>query len=396
MSVSIYLQKGAGIMQYTGSTGKESSKWYYVIELGKDSNGKRKQKKKRGFKTQKEAKVALNKGLHELNSGTYIEPSTQKTGEYLTEWLKDKKGAVVDSTYNTYYYNLTNHILPELENITLANLKPMHIQRLYSKLLHEKNLSHNTVRKVHMILVNALERAVKFEMVLKNAAKLVEPPKETKSKMDVWDVDEALLFLETAKNSHLFLVYMIGIHTGMRQGEILGLSWDAVNLDQGVISVKQTLSNGGKTLKPTTKTLAGMRTIAIPYELIEELKRLKHEQNKKKLQVGADYFNFNLVNATELGTPINPSNLRRNFNIFIKKSGVKRIRFHDLRHTHATMLLKGGINPKIVSERLGHADMRMTLDRYSHVLPNMQKATAQKFSEILYGNKPPLGDQKSS
>ncbi|MFL0363158.1 tyrosine-type recombinase/integrase [Pseudobacillus sp. 179-B 2D1 NHS] len=374
-------------MSYSGSVRKEGSKWYYVIEQGKDSNGKRKQKKKRGFKTQKEAKAALTKALHELNTGTYIEPSSQKLGEYLIQWLDFKKTSVAESTYKTYYYNLRTHILPELENITLANLKPMHIQQFYAKLLNEKHLNHNTVRKVHTMLVNALERAVKFDMVLKNAAKLVDPPKESKSEMEVWDVDEVLTFLETAKESHLYMVYLIAINTGMRQGEILGLSWEGVNLDDGVIYVKQTLSNDGKTLKATTKTAAGMRTVAIPDELIAELKRHKLEQKKHRLRVGSLYTDMNLVNATEVGTPINPSNLRRNFKIFIKKAGVKNIRFHDLRHTHATLLLKQGVHPKIVSERLGHADTRMTLDRYSHLLPNMQKETAKRFGELLFGQK---------
>jgi len=381
-------------VNYSGSVRKEGTKWYYVIELGKDAQGKRKQKKKRGFKTKKEAQTALTKTLHELNSGTYIEPSSQTLGEYLLEWLEYKKTNVAESTYATYYYNLKKHILPELQDIPLANLKPLHVQQFYSKLLNETKLNHNTVRKIHTMLVNALDRAVKFDMVLKNAAKLVDPPKETKSEMDVWDIDEVRSFLEIAKRSPFYMVYLIAINTGMRQGEILGLSWDHVNLEDNIIYVKQTLSNDGKTLKSTTKTAAGMRTIAIPKEFSAELKRHKLEQKKHKLRLGPLYTDLNLVNATELGTPINPSNLRRNYNSLIKKAGLKRIRFHDLRHTHATLLLKQGVHPKIVAERLGHADTRMTLDRYSHLLPNMQKETAQKFGELLYGHQNlQLGDQ---
>ncbi|MFZ3591502.1 tyrosine-type recombinase/integrase [Bacillus sp. DJP31] len=374
-------------MNYSGSVRKEASKWYYVIELGKDSNGKRKQKKKRGFKTKKEAQAALTKALHELNSGTYIEPSTQKLGEYLVQWLEYKKTTVAESTYTTYCYILKKHILPEFENMSLSTLKPLHIQQFYTKLLNEKKLHHNSVRKIHAILGNALERAVKFDMMLKNVAKLVDPPKESKDEMEVWDVNEVLRFLEVAKESHLYMVYLIAINTGMRQGEILGLSWDGVNLDEKVLYVKQTLSNDGKTINKTTKTAAGMRTIAMPDELVTELKRYKLEQKKHRLQMGSLYTDMNLVNPTSVGTPVIPSNLRRNFNIFIEKANVKKIRFHDLRHTHATLLLKQGVHPKIVSERLGHADTRMTLDRYSHLLPNMQKETAQKFGELLYGHK---------
>lgn len=374
-------------MNYSGSVGKEASKWYYVIELGRDSNGKRRQKKKRGFKTKKEAQAALTKTLHELNTRTYIEPSTQKFGEYLEQWLEYKKTSVAESTYRTYFGNLKTHILPEFENIPLANLKPLNIQQFYTKLLNEKQLNHNTVRKIHTMLVNALDRAVKFDMISKNPAKQVDPPKETKAEMEVWDVDEVHTFLSVAKESHLYMVYLIAINTGMRQGEILGLSWDGVNLEDGIIYVSQTLSNDGKTIIATTKTAAGMRTIAIPEELAADLKRHKLEQKKHRLKMGSLYTDLNLVCATSIGTTVSASNLRRNFNIFIKKANVKKIRFHDLRHTHATLMLKQGIHPKIVSERLGHADTRMTLDRYSHLLPNMQKEAAQKFNELLYGRK---------
>lgn len=382
-------------MNYTGSIRKDGTKWYYVIELGRDVKGKRKQKKKRGFNTKKEAQAALTKALHELNTGTYIEASKEKFGDFLVQWLDFKKNSVKESTYRTYHINLITHILPELENIPLSNLKAMHIQQFYNKLLNEKQLNHNTVRKIHTILVNALDRAVKFDMVTKNVATLVEPPKESKAEMQVWDVDEVLTFLDAAKESHLYMVYLIAINTGMRQGEILGLSWDGVNLDEGIIYVKQTLSNDGKTLNATTKTAAGMRTIALPNELNAELRRHKLQQKKHRLQMGENYSNMNLVNTTVYGTPVIPSNLRRNFNSFIKKAKVKKIRFHDLRHTHATLLLKQGVHPKIVSERLGHADTRMTLDRYSHLLPNMQKETAQKFGELLYGkpNNKQIGDQ---
>ncbi|MEH7094055.1 tyrosine-type recombinase/integrase [Neobacillus vireti] len=374
-------------MNYSGSVRKEASKWYYVIELGKDSKGKRKQKKKRGFKTKKEAQAALTKALHELNSGIYIEPSNQKLGEFLEEWLNYKKTKIADSSYSTYYINLKTHILPEFENMPLANLKPLHIQHFYTMLLNEKKLHHNTVRKIHTMLVNALDRAVKFDMVVKNAAKLVDPPKESKAEMKVWSVDEVHSFLDAAKDSPFFMVYNIAINTGMRQGEILGLSWDCVNFEDNLLSVKQTLGHDGKTLKSTTKTAAGMRSIAIPEELVEELKRHKLEQKKQRLRLGSIYTDMNFVNASEVGTPINPSNLRRNFNSLIKKANAEKIRFHDLRHTHATLLLQQGVHPKIVSERLGHADTRMTLDRYSHLLPNMQRETAQKFGELLYRRK---------
>ena len=374
-------------MNFVGSVRKEGTKWYYVIELGKDAKGKRKQKKKRGFKTKKDAQAALTKALHELNSGTYIEPSKEMMGGYLIHWLEAKKPRIKESTYRTYNDNLKAHLIPEFENMPISNLNPLHVQQFYSKLLNEKGLSNNTVRKIHAMLVNALERAVRFDMIVKNVATLVDPPKATNAEMEVWDVDEVLAFLDAAKESHLYMVYTIAINTGMRQGEILGLSWDGVNLDKKIIYVMQTLSNDGKNLNSTTKTAAGKRAISIHDELVSELRLHRLEQKKHRMQLGEMYTDMNLVNPTSFGTPVSPSNLRRNFKIYIKKANVKNIRFHDLRHTHATLLLKQNVNAKIVSERLGHADTRMTLDRYSHLLPNMQSDTAQQFGELLYGTK---------
>ncbi|WP_246204141.1 site-specific integrase [Pallidibacillus pasinlerensis] len=211
--------------------------------------------------------------------------------------------------------------------------------------------------------------------------------------MKVWDVEEVRRFLEVAKESHYYMVYFIALTTGMRQGEILGLSWNDINFDDGVIHVRQTLSKDGKKIIPSTKTASGTRSIAMPDELIIALKQHKISQGKHRLQLGPLYQDMNLVNSSEKGTPINASNLRRNFSIFIKKANVKKIRFHDLRHTHATLLLKQGVHPKIVSERLGHADTRITLDRYSHLLPNMQKDTAREFGKMLFGQSSQLSDQ---
>ncbi len=182
----------------------------------------------------------------------------------------------------------------------------------------------------------------------------------------------------------LEIVYSIAINTGMRQGEILGLPWKNIDFEKGIIHVNQTLANYGTEIVTTTKNDSSRRSIAIPKELVKELREYKHEQNKAIIKLGALYENNGLVNASEKGTPLSPNNLRRNFNLYIAKAKVNKIRFHDLRHTHASLLLKDGTNPKIIAERLGHANTRMTLDRYSHLFPNLQAETAEQFGRILY------------
>ncbi|OZM58365.1 integrase [Lottiidibacillus patelloidae] len=173
----------------------------------------------------------------------------------------------------------------------------------------------------------------------------------------------------------------------MRQGEVLGLRWQDIDFDIRTLSVTQTLSHDGKTLNRGAKTKASIRTIALPKETVDKLKHHRKLVEDEKKKAGTIYNDNDLVVCTEIGTPCHPRNILRTMYTVIKKVGLQRIRFHDLRHTHATLLLKQGTHPKIVSERLGHADTRITLDRYSHLLPNMQREVADSFGDMLFGSE---------
>jgi integrase len=169
----------------------------------------------------------------------------------------------------------------------------------------------------------------------------------------------------------------------MRRGEILGLRWKDVDLDKGMLSVRQTLSKDGKQFLNGAKTASSIRSIKLSEETMAVLRKQKARMAKEKLQSGSEYSNFDLVVSTSKGTPMNPENVKRTFERLVKEADVPRIRFHDLRHTHATMLLSQGIHAKVVSERLGHSNIKMTLDTYSHVLPNMQEEAANQIDVLL-------------
>lgn len=186
-------------------------------------------------------------------------------------------------------------------------------------------------------------------------------------------------------NSRYYIAPLLGLTTGMRIGEILGLRWKDVNLEEGLVRVIQTLSSDGKTLMPYTKSAAGKRAIKLSPETLSYLEL--HKQRIDKEKIAQSYKNYDLVVCTEYGNPSHKSNIRRYFNVQIKKLGLPQIRFHDTRHTHATLLLEQGVNPKIVSKRLGHADVRITLDRYSHLLPSMQDEVAINFGKMLFGEE---------
>ncbi|MGG3758296.1 site-specific integrase [Bacillus anthracis] len=364
--------------------------WYFVLTHGKKEDGKPKQFKKRGFKTKQEAQKAMLDLEQSLTMGTYIQPNKILYKEYLLErFLEDKMTKVKKQTLNTYRWIVEKHIIPTIGDIELTQLNPIVIQGLYNKLTKEKVLSDENIQKVHTLINDSLKKAERWGLIGRNPAALVDRPKAVKKEITVWNVEEVRQFLKYAKKGgRYYIAFLLALTTGMRQGEILGLRWKDVDFENGCVRITQTLSSDGKDLLPYTKTKSGSRTIDLPEETVTALKMhwlfIREEREKNHF-----YKNLDLVVCTEFGTPTHKSNIRRVFKSIIEKADIPKIRFHDMRHTHATLLLLQGVNPKIVSERLGHADVRITLDTYSHLLPSMQRDTAIKFGKMLFdeGNK---------
>lgn len=371
-----------------GSVKKDGSTWYYILELGKDVNtSKRKQKKRRGFKTKKEAQAALVQAESEVLRGDYIEPSKMLYGEYIESWLIDKKTKIKSSTFGTYLWLVNNHIKRGLGNIQLNKISAMELQKFYNQLLSEKSLSNENIQKIHSLINNSLNRAVKWGLLNKNVALLVDRPRSNRREINVWTQEQIIKFLKEAEQDKLYIAFHLAITSGMRQSEILGLRWKDIDFTDNSLSVVQILSHDGKSMSVGAKTRSGIRKVHLPDEtmiLLEKHKRI--QENEKKLYTGI-YEDRDLIVCTSVGTPVIPRNLMRSFYRITKSAELPRIRFHDLRHTHATLLLKQGVNPKIVAERLGHADVRITLDTYSHLLPSMQKETASNFGKMLFGDQ---------
>lgn len=363
----------------------KKKQWYYVIEIRE--NGKRKRVKKRGFKTKKEAEKAENEVQNRYNNGLNINTSNMPLNSLLDTWLQSKEYSIKKVTYNTYKSHIVNHIIPYIGNVELSKLTINHCQKIIKHLHEEKELSVRSVRDIFKTLKTALDKAVEWDMVTKNVAALVDLPKEQKKEIQVWTAEQLREFDSFIKNHREYVAFLLAYTTGMRKGEILGLRWKDVDLDARTISVVQTLESDGKTLAPGAKTAAGNRLISIDDRTVAELKRRKIMMSKEKLSAGAVYQDNDLVIGTTVGTPISPRNLLRTFERFLKKSELPVITIHDLRHTHASLLLKQGVHPKIVSERLGHSSIKITLDLYSHLLPNMQKETADQFGAMLFGTK---------
>lgn len=297
-----------------------------------------------------------------MNEGTYVEPSKMTLNKFLDIWIENKKRTVKVNTLQKYLYILQNHIRPIVGQMQIASIKPLHISQLYSE-LHEKGRSNATIQSVHTVLVNIFNEAVKLQVVNQNVVVAVSKPKHKPQEMNIWNKEQVQQFLEIARGTSFELIYALALNTGMRQGELLGLLWDDIDFEKKVIKVRHTIIAGSKEVQESTKTTSSRRVIELSGNVIGLLKKHKTKQAEQRLKLGTGYKNMNLVNASLVGTPINPKNLRRNFNNLIKKASVPQIRFHDLRHTHASLMLQIGINVKVISERLGHASTKITLDR---------------------------------
>jgi integrase len=271
--------------------------------------------------------------------------------------------------------------------------KPVQIMRFYTSLL-EEGISEEFVQYLHIILKKSFTTAIKWGLLKNNIMNKVDKPRRKRKEMQVWTLEEATRFLEEAKKSrpHFYMLYLLAIFTGMRKGEILALRWKDCMLDERKISVSKTLSyiKGQGIVCQETKTERSNRIISISDTVIEELKRYRIHQQKVKLMLGNAYQDNGYIIAKENGEPLNPNYVFNHFKKLLQKASVPPIRFHDLRHTHATIMLGLGEHPKIVSERLGHSSIQITLNTYSHVTYDMQKEASDRFEQAIKQHKQSL------
>ena len=246
-------------------------------------------------------------------------------------------------------------------------------------------LSTRSVVYHHRILSKALDYAVKMGVVVRNVASVVEPPRVARVTMKTLSPEEVQIFLDAARETDYYVYFSTLLYTGLRRGELLALSWRNLDLNRGTLTVVATaykLGNGDYIIKEP-KTAQSRRSVTIPPSLLELFKIYSADQELLRVQLGVSLNADDFVFIRPDGSPINPSAVTLAFRRIIKRAGLKDIRIHDLRHTHATLMLKAGVHPKVVSERLGHANIGITLDIYSHVLPGMQEAAAEKFDSIF-------------
>jgi len=367
--------------------------WAIILDLGQDNEGKRRQKWHSVKGTKKDAERELTKLLHTLDSGSYIEPSKLTVSRYLKIWLSDYAAhQVTPKTLERYTGIINDHIGPAIGRHALGKLKPLHIQDLYSRALRDGRLdgkgglSPRTVLHMHRILHKALDQAMKWQMLTHNPSDAVQPPKPKHKEMAALDESQVAELLEHFRDSRLYLPVLIAVTTGLRRGEVLAIKWQNVDLGTSRLFVRASLEQTKEALRfKKPKTRKSERTVILPAFTVEALQAHRKAQAEYRLKLGPDYQDFDLVCPREDGSPWPPDSLSTLFAARIKKAPVPKIRLHDLRHTHATQLLKQGVHPKIVSERLGHSNISITLDTYSHVLPGMQEDAIAVFDRNFKG-----------
>ena len=341
-------------------------------------------------KTRREVQEKLKTALYEQQQGMLVTGPQQKVGPFLTHWLEDvHKQSIRPRTYERYEEIVRLHLVPGIGHHQLQKLSPQHLQSFYKKKL-EEGLSNTTVGCFHSVLHKALETAVRWNFIVRSPCDLVSPPRRKHFEIQPLSMQQIHQLLTAARGHRMEALFILALATGMRRGELLALKWQDLDLEKGIMQVRRILTRipsklpgkGFEEAEP--KTDRGRRSIVLPSFTMEALKQHRLRQREAKLKVGSAWQDHDYVFCTSIGTHLNPTrDILDVLKSFLEKAGLPDIRFHDLRHSSATMLLGMKVHPKIVQEILGHSQISITMDIYSHVLPTMQEEAMRKIDEAL-------------
>jgi integrase len=341
-------------------------------------------RKYRYAKTRVEAARKLNEALQAIENNLPVASSNATFEAFLRDWLEGKKPSLEPGSYVRYSGLIRKHIVPALGKVTLAKLTPQQIERFYSA--KTKTLSPNTVLGMHNgVVYPALDKAVRWGLLARNVAALVDLPKGEKPERQVFTPDQARVFLDVIRGDRLEAFYVLAVTTGMRQGELLGLRWRDVALDRAIVSVVQNWKRdyvGRKMGKP--KSRSGVRQIVLTERAVDALRRHRIRQDEERSHLGPDWQDNDLVFTSRIGTALNPAYVRdKRYYPLLKRAGLPRIVFHELRHSQATFLMELGAPLPVLAEILGHSSIRITGDVYTHVSERAQRRVMKALERLL-------------
>lgn len=337
-------------------------------------------------RTRTEVREWLTAQLSKADQGLPLDVTRATVSQYLAHWLEIVRPTLRPNTHRQYQRITARHILPTLGSVRLAQLRPDHLHQLYSAKL-EAGLGARTIQLIHAIIHRALRQAVEWDFIPRNPAETVKPPKSTRHEIHPLTAEQARHFLATAREleSRYQAIYHLAITTGLRCSELLGLRWSDLEQSTGALQVQRQLyretDRGFVYREP--KTLSGRRVVMLSRQDLAVLRHHRQKQLTARLFAGPAWQEADLIFTTRRGSPVDQRRMTDDFKRILRKAGLPNIRFHDLRHTAASLMLQSGIHPKVVQERLGHADISLTLNTYSHITPALQSDAAETIAALL-------------
>ena len=336
-------------------------------------------------KTRREVHEKLQKALQEQQQGILVTGPQQTMKQYLEHWLERvHKPTIRLSTYIKYRGNADRYILPALGHIRVQKLTPQQVQSFYTRMV-EEGLTARTVHSVHTVLHKALDNAVRWGLVPRNVCDAVSQPRPVQHEIQPLTKEQAQRLLQAARAHRLEALLIMALATGMRRGELLSLRWKDISFEDASLHVRRTMNRivGHGIVESETKTSKGRRRIMLPLFVIEALKHHRTRQLEARLLADAAWQEHDLVFCNIYGGFLDPANVLRLFGQLLEDADLPHMRFHDLRHSSATILLGMGVHPKVVQELLGHSQIGMTMDTYSHVLPSLQRDAMEKWDDLF-------------
>lgn len=376
----------------TGSIRKRvtsGGKISYQITLETESDpvsGKRRRQFKTVHGTKKQAEAIMRRMIQEIESGGIAAPSAMTVGDWMVKWLGEFRPNIETTTREGYQEKIDNYIVPVLGKIPLKDLRTESIQ-CWVNGLSQRGLTAKTVRNAFNILNPALKKAVVLRMIPHNPSEGVELPKLVHPEVSIYDTALCKRALQAARGTDMYLIVLLEVMTGLRRGELVALKWSHIDLDSEVIHIcENTVRANGGTITKQPKSKAGNRSIAIGSEVVEELRQAKAEYEIDRKSYGAGFHDDGYVIHQEDGKPFRPDSVTHKWRNFEKKNGFPHIKFHGLRHSNATALIQAGVSPKVVQQRLGHADVSITLNTYAHVTKTMDQDAATKLDTLVFSS----------
>lgn len=364
--------------------------WHFRLTHGTDAQGRQIQSSHTVRGTKKEAEKERTRLKHLRNTQQLALPSKQTLGDWLTVWLREYHTPAVSRKTVHHTAGRIKHILPHLGAIRLDRLTPLDIQSFYNLLStkgHSRSegpLSPGSVRLFHATLNRALSQAVDLDILIKNPCKKAILPRNPHQPPAFLDTEGVVQLLTALKGEPLYLPALIAALTGLRRGEVLALRWQDVDLERGVLTVCQSIERtAGVITMKEPKNRTSRRGVLIDEMLVAPLREHKGQQSALRLRLGPLYQNNDLIVCTLDGKPLNPDWVSDRFPRLCVEKGLPRLRFHDLRHSHASSMLASGVSPKAIQERLGHSTYKMTMDTYAHVIPAMHREAVELFGNAM-------------